>query len=80
MKKTTILGKFGLVHDKDVDAFFSEENFAYSYPDLDFAISIHRAEGEDKQFFIRKDDLSGGYVLAKDYPLIKHLFSLIDNV
>ena len=86
LKKHTLLRRFRYIYDSEIMQYSEDSKLDLSYPDIDFVISISEQEealeNEDikKQFFLKKDETTGGYSLFNDYPPIRHFWRLIDGL
>jgi hypothetical protein len=79
-----ILKRFGFSQDRLTGAYFDEHNpnkniqgLTVEYPNIDFFISVEIDEnGASKQFYLRKNDVTGRYIKSVEYPVLKNIFSL----
>ena len=84
----TILNRFGFSYDNFSGSFYDEyneqrgtEGIPVTYPNIDFLISIEiDEEGNPKQYYLRKNELTGRYIKSVEYPVLKNLFSLTHSL
>jgi hypothetical protein len=84
----TILNRFGFTYDNFSGSFYDEyneqrgtEGIPVIYPNIDFLISIEiDVEGNAKQYYLRKNALTGRYIKSVEYPVLKNLFSLTHSL
>ncbi len=89
----TILKRFGFTYDNFSGSFYDEykndennpENnnagLEVKYPNIDFLISIEiDEEGNAKQFYLRKNEVTSRYIKSVEYPVLKNLFSLTHSL
>jgi hypothetical protein len=85
-KKNTLLRRFRFVYDSEIMQYNENSALSLGHPNIDFVISISEEEeslkNEDikKQFFLIKNEITGGYSFFNDYPPIKHFWRLIDGL
>jgi len=85
-KKNTLLRRFRFVYDSEIMEYNENPVLAIVYPNIDFIISIsdeeEYLENEDikKQFFLMKNEVTGGYSFFNDYPPIRYFWRLIDGL
>ena len=80
----TILNRFGFSYDNFSGDFYDEYNVkrrnpgrTVEYPNIDFLVSIEvDEEGNNKQFYLRKNNETGRYIKSVEYPVLKNIFSL----
>jgi hypothetical protein len=88
LTEKTILNRFGFTYDISSDYFYDEYDSGKNvsgrvteYPNIDFLISIEIDElGQNKQFYLRKNDVTGRYIKSVEYPVLKNLFSLTHSL
>ncbi|MBU1087163.1 MAG: hypothetical protein KKD05_06545 [Candidatus Omnitrophica bacterium] len=81
LTKETVMKRFGFQYDKDLEEFAEDENLALMYPHIDFIVSIQKTDGYNvDEFFLMKDSIKGRYNRIPDYPVVKTLFNLVDNI
>jgi len=85
-RKNTLLRRFRYVYDAEIMQYNENPALALEYPNIDFIISISeeeesmKNENVKKQFFLIKNEVTGGYSFFNDYPPIKHFWRLIDGL
>jgi hypothetical protein len=85
-QKNTLLRRFRYIYDAEIMQYSEDLSLQLDYSNIDFIVSISEEEesleNEDikKQFFIIKNEITGGYSFFNDYPPIKHFWRLIDGL
>lgn len=88
MIERTILNRFGYSYDKFTGSIYDEYNEqkniagrAIEYSNIDFLISIEiDEEGNGKQLYLRRNEVTGRYIKSVEFPVLKNLFSLTHSL
>ena len=84
LKRKTIFQRLGYRFDTDMQAFIDDDSIEPIYKNIDFIMCVETPVMDDilnnKQFFMRKNEATGRFVISYEYPTIKNLYSLIRSL
>lgn len=80
----TVLRKFGHEYSIESEGYVQNKDLPCKYPSLDFVLSLHRYQDEEKnvfdeKFFIVKNAAENFYTLEQKSPVSKNFFRLLNR-